>query len=222
MPHAFNGITLAMTGASGAPYGLRLLERLLRAGQRVDLLISEAGRAVILQECGLALPESGTALLERLSAHFDRRAETPVPMTHLRHFALNDWNAPMASGSVGERAMVICPCSMGSLAAVARGLSDNLIERAADVALKEGWPLILVPRETPLSVIHLDNMLTLARAGAVILPAAPGFYHLPASVAELVDFLVDRIVARLGLPVTPNPNGWTGGSEAGISPGSAS
>ncbi|MBF0192182.1 MAG: UbiX family flavin prenyltransferase [Magnetococcales bacterium] len=207
-------VTLAMTGASGAPYGLRLLERLLAAGYRVDLLISDAGREVIRQECALELPEHGPEWTERLADylnHLNRETGSALSLEGLRHYARNDWYAPMASGSTGPRAMVVCPCSMGSLAAMARGLSDNLIERAADVALKEGWPLILVPRETPLSVIHLENLLTLARAGAVILPAAPGFYQVPESVEQLVDFVVDRILARLGVPGEPNRKGWGAG-----------
>ncbi|MBF0270514.1 MAG: UbiX family flavin prenyltransferase [Magnetococcales bacterium] len=202
-------VTLAMTGASGAPYGLRLLARLLAAGYRVDLLISDAGREVIRQECALELPEHGPEWTKRLADYLNRETGSALSLEGLRHYARNDWYAPMASGSTGPRAMVVCPCSMGSLAAMARGLSDNLIERAADVALKEGWPVILVPRETPLSVIHLENLLTLARAGAVILPAAPGFYHVPESVGQLVDFVVDRILVRLGVPVEPNPNGWS-------------
>ncbi|MEO5345054.1 MAG: UbiX family flavin prenyltransferase [Magnetococcus sp. YQC-9] len=194
-------ITLAITGASGAPYGLRLLERLLVAGERVDLLISEAGREVVRQECALDLfVAPGAATIERLGNYFATHAQQPVPLETVRHFDTRDWLAPMASGSSGERAMVVCPCSMGTLAAIAHGLSDNLIERAADVALKERWPLILVARETPLSAIHLENMLTLTRAGAVILPAAPGFYHRPDSIGQLIDFIVDRVLVRLGLP----------------------
>lgn len=210
MMNAMNSltITLALTGASGACYGLRLLERLLRAGCGVDLLISDAARMVLRHECRLDLVGEGPLVVEGLRGYFQQQSLVPPDLTRLRHFAKNDWFAPMASGSSGPRAMVVCPCSMGSLASMARGLADNLIERAADVAIKEGWPLLLVPRETPFSVIHLENMLSLARAGAVILPAAPGFYHQPETLDQLVDFLVDRILMRLGIPVEGTTPGW--------------
>ncbi|MBF0164362.1 MAG: UbiX family flavin prenyltransferase [Magnetococcales bacterium] len=204
-----NGITLAMTGASGAPYALRLLERLLLAGERVDLVISEAGRELLRQECGLDLgDEIGAGVVARLGDFFTRHAGDAPPLTGLRHFGVRDWQAPLASGSSGARAMVVCPCSMGTLAAIAHGLSDNLLERAADVALKERWPLILVTRETPLSVIHLENMLAATRAGAVILPASPGFYHRPERIDQLLDFIVDRILMRLGVPIDAPSHGW--------------
>ncbi|MBF0126991.1 MAG: UbiX family flavin prenyltransferase [Magnetococcales bacterium] len=190
-------ITLAMTGASGARYGLRLLERLLNAGRGVDLLLSLAGRTVMARECGLELVGEGQEVVRQLDDFFARSSPTPPNLSRLTHYAQHDWNAPMASGSRGKRAMVVCPCSMGSLAAMAHGLSDNLIERGADVAIKEGWPLILVPRETPLSIIHLENMMRLAKSGAVILPAAPGFYQGATTLEHLVDFLVDRIMTRL-------------------------
>lgn len=206
-------VTLAMTGASGARYGLRLLERLLAAGREVELLISDAGREVLRQECGMALPAACDEWVAGIRAWLTTRASTPVDLERLHPFAVQDWQAPMASGSTGPRAMVVCPCSMGSVAAIAHGLSDNLIERAADVALKEGWPLILVSRETPLSVIHLENLLTLARAGAVILPACPGYYHLPETVEDLIDFVVERILARLGVPLPQAVRGW--GADAG-------
>ncbi|MBF0427808.1 MAG: UbiX family flavin prenyltransferase [Magnetococcales bacterium] len=192
-------ITLALTGASGSRYGLRLLERLLQAERRVDLLVSDASRVVMRQECDVALLGDGDELIKTLDQYYRSNSATPPDLTGLRHYGLNDWNAPMATGSSEVRAMVVCPCSMGSVAAIARGASDNLIERAADVAIKEGWPLLLVPRETPFSVIHLDNMLRLAQAGVVILPASPGFYHRPTSLDQLVDFIVDRILARLGI-----------------------
>ncbi|MBF0179433.1 MAG: UbiX family flavin prenyltransferase [Magnetococcales bacterium] len=188
-------VTLAITGASGARYGLRLLERLLEQGRQVDLLLSDAGRIVIARECGLTLTGDGPDVARAILAHSP--ALPKAAQDALIHHAQRDWDAPMASGSRGARAMVICPCSMGTLAAVAGGLSDNLIERAADVALKERWPLILVPRETPLSIIHLENMLRLARSGAVILPAAPGFYQGASTMEHLIDFLVDRILDRL-------------------------
>jgi 4-hydroxy-3-polyprenylbenzoate decarboxylase len=189
-------ICLAWTGASGMPYGLRLLECLLTAGVRVQLLYSQAAQIVARQELGLDLPsrpaEARDLLLAHLAADPDRLAV----------YGREEWFAPMASGSNPPDAMVICPCTMGTLGAVAQGLADKLIERAADVMLKEGRPLILVPRETPLSAIHLENMLRLARAGAILLPPNPGFYHHPQSVGDLVDFVVARILDRLGVPHT--------------------
>ena len=184
-------VTLAFTGASGMPYGVRLLECLLQAECRVFLIYSQAAQIVARQEMNMALParakEAQTYLAERFSARPDQ----------LQVFGREEWFAPVASGSNPANAMVICPCTMGTLASVACGLSDNLIERAADVMLKEHRPLILVPRETPLSAIHLENMLRLTRAGAVILPANPGFYHHPDSVDALVDFVVARILDQL-------------------------
>lgn len=186
-------ITLALTGASGMAYGLRLLECLLRAGRQVDLLVSQAARIVARQELDLQLP-SGNA---ELVAFFEQR--------HAGHggrlnvYGKEEWFAPAASGSNPAAAMVVCPCTMGTLAAIAQGLADNLIERAADVMLKEKRPLILVPRETPFSLIHLRNMTTLAEAGATILPANPGFYHRPESVEQVVDFIVARVLDQLGV-----------------------
>ena len=188
-------LTLALTGASGLPYGLRLLDCLLDHDLEVRLLYSQAAQIVAQQELGLRLAsrpdEARTALLAWMQRPDDVR---------LRVFGREEWFAPVASGSNPSDAMVICPCTTGTLAALAHGLSDNLIERAADVSLKEGRKLVLVPRETPLSVIHLENMLTLARAGAVILPPAPGFYTHPRTVADMVDFVVARILDQLGLP----------------------
>ncbi len=190
-------ICLALTGASGLPYGLRLLECLLAADCRVQLLYSQAAQVVARQEMGFELPsrpaEAKAALLARIFT---------VDPEKLAVFGREEWFAPVASGSNPPEAMVICPCSMGTLAAVAQGLSDNLIERAADVVLKEGRKLILVPRETPFSVIHLENMLRLARAGAVILPPSPGFYTHPQSVADIVDFVVARVLDQLGVAHT--------------------
>lgn len=188
-------ICLALTGASGMPYGLRLLECLLAAGCRVQLLYSQAAQVVARQEIGFELPSrpaaARTALLARLGA---------VDAEKLAVFGREEWFAPVASGSNPPDAMVVCPCSMGTLAAIAQGLADNLIERAADVALKEGRKLVLVPRETPFSVIHLENMLRLARAGATIVPPSPGFYNHPETVADLVDFVVARILDQLAVP----------------------
>lgn len=183
-------ITLAWTGASGMAYGLRLLECLLRAGCRVDLLVSQAARIVAKQELDLALPGDGRDLAAMLAAR--------VP-GDLRVYGEKEWFAPAASGSNPADAMVVCPCTMGSLAAIAHGLADNLIERAADVMLKEKRRLVLVPRETPFSLVHLRNMTLLAEAGAVILPANPGFYHRPATVAQVVDFVVARVLDQLGV-----------------------
>ncbi|MEO8345326.1 MAG: flavin prenyltransferase UbiX [Betaproteobacteria bacterium] len=187
-------ITLAFTGASGMPYGLRLLECLLAAGCRVYLLYSPAAQIVAKQECDLTLPTQPREAVRMLSARYGAREE------QLRVFAREDWLAPVASGSNPADAMAVCPCSMGTLGAIAHGLADNLIERAADVMLKERRPLVLVPRETPLSAIHLDNMLKLAHAGAVILPPAPGFYTRPQSVADVVDFVVARVLDQLAVP----------------------
>ncbi|MDR2188780.1 MAG: UbiX family flavin prenyltransferase [Azonexus sp.] len=190
-------ICLALTGASGLAYGLRLLDCLLAAGCHVPLLYSQAAQIVARQEMACALPsrpaEARAVLLERLQ---------PAQPDLLRVHGREEWLAPVASGSNPPEAMVVCPCSMGTLAAIAQGLSDNLIERAADVVLKEGRKLVLVPRETPLSVIHLENMLRLARAGAVILPPNPGFYHQPQAVGDLVDFVVARILDQLAVPHT--------------------
>ena len=188
-------VCLALTGVSGLAYGLRLLECLLRAERPVQLVYSQAAQIVARQELDLELPsrpaEARTALLARLPG---------VPAELLQVFGREEWFAPIASGSNPPQAMVVCPCTMGTLAAIAQGLSDNLIERAADVVLKEGRKLILVPRETPFSVLHLENMLRLARAGAVILPPSPGFYQRPQSVAEIVDFVVARVLDQLQVP----------------------
>ena len=190
-------ICLALTGASGLPYGLRLLECLLQAGCRVQLLYSQAAQVVARQELNFELPsrpsEARTALLARFPT---------VDGEKLSVYGREEWFAPVASGSNPPDAMVVCPCSMGTLASIAQGLSDNLIERAADVVLKEGRKLVLVPRETPFSAIHLENMLRLNRAGAVILPPSPGFYHHPQSVQDIVDFVVARILDQLRVPHT--------------------
>lgn len=187
-------IALAWTGASGMAYGLRLLDCLLEAGCRVELLVSQAARVVAKQELDLGLPSAAGELAEVLQARFPGRSGSLVA------YGREEWFAPVASGSNPPEAMVICPCTMGTLAAVAHGLADSLIERAADVVLKERRPLILVPRETPFSLIHLRNMTRLAEAGATILPANPGFYHRPASVEAVVDFIVARVLDQLGVP----------------------
>ena len=184
-------IALAFTGASGMPYGVRLLECLLSAGARVYLLYSQAAQIVARQEMELALP----ARAKDAETYFAQRFGAKPGQ--LIAFGREEWFAPVASGSNPTDAMVVCPCSMGTLAAIAQGLADNLIERAADVMLKESRKLVLVPRETPLSAIHLENMLRLARAGAVVLPANPGFYHHPRRVEDLVDFVVARVLDQL-------------------------
>lgn len=186
-------ITLAWTGASGMAYGLRLLECLLAAGVTVDLLVSQAARIVARQELDLALASGSEELAHQLRERFPGLTGT------LRVYGREAWFSPVASGSNPADAMVVCPCTMGSLAAIANGLADNLIERAADVILKERRPLILVPRETPFSLIHLRNMTRLAEAGATILPANPGFYHRPQTVEAVVDFVVARVLDHLAI-----------------------
>jgi 4-hydroxy-3-polyprenylbenzoate decarboxylase len=186
-------ITLALTGASGMPYAMRLLESLLGAGHTVYLVYSQAAQFVAAQEMGLNLPAKTSEAHRLLVERYRCRPE------QLLVFAREDWNAPIASGTGAADAMVVCPCTMGALAAIATGLSDNLIERAADVMLKEGRKLILVPRETPFSAIHLENMLKLSRMGAVMLVPNPGFYHMPKSVEDIVDFIVAKILDQLGV-----------------------
>jgi 4-hydroxy-3-polyprenylbenzoate decarboxylase len=176
------------------PYGLRLLECLVAARCRVYLLYSAAAQIVAKQECGLTLPVQPREAVRMFSERYGARDG------QIAVFARDDWLAPVASGSNPADAMAVCPCTVGTLGAIAHGLADNLIERAADVMLKERRPLILVPRETPLSAIHLENMLKLAHAGAVILPPAPGFYMQPQSVADLVDFVVARVLDQLHVP----------------------
>jgi len=186
-------VIVAVTGASGSLYALRLIERLARQQVRIHLLLSAAARVVMQQEIGLELEESPATTATQIAASLD------VSVEMLRCYAPADWFAPVASGSSGLRRMVVLPCSMGTLARIAAGHSENLIERAADVQIKERGQLILVPRETPLSAIHLENMLKLARLGVEIVPAMPGFYHRPQTLIELVDFVVDRLLDRLAL-----------------------
>src|SRR5262245_5485706 len=200
-------VTLAFTGASGMPYGLRLLECLVAARCHVYLLYSSAAQVVAKQECGPTLPTQPREAARLFSERYGAVAG------QVEVFALEDWMAPVASGSNPADAMAVCPCSMGTLAAIAHGLADNLIERAADVMLKERRPLVLVPRETPLSAIHLDNMSKLAHAGAVILPPAPGFYTHPKSVADMVDFVVARVLDQLRVPHELVPR-WGAGPDA--------
>lgn len=186
-------ITLAITGASGAQYGLRLLHCLLAAECKVYLLLSSAAEVVIRTETDLDLPATLEEQQAMLSSLFGADED------QLQLFARDDWFSPVASGSSSPTSMVICPASGGCLSAIAHGASNNLIERAADVALKERRQLIIVPRETPYSAIHLENMLKLTQLGAVILPASPGFYMQPQSITELIDFIVARILDHLGI-----------------------
>lgn len=184
-------IVFAITGASGAPYAVRLLEQLVAAERPVQLIVSSHGERLLRTETELA---DVAGLREHVGvAGFDR---------WVRVFSDADRGAAPASGSALSAGMVVCPCSMGTLAAISLGTSRSLVERAADVALKERRPLVLVPRETPLSAIHLENMLRVTRAGAVVLPAAPGFYHRPTAVSDLVDFVVARVLDHLDVPHT--------------------
>lgn len=186
-------VTLAMTGASGAQYGLRLLQCLVAARCQVYLVISSAAEIVIKTETDIELPEELSSKQDFLS-RYSKAAESQIKV-----FEKDDWFSPIASGSSSPSSMVICPASGGTLSAIATGASNNLIERGADVALKERRKLILVPRETPYSEIHLENMLKLTRMGAVVLPASPGFYQKPERIEDLVDFVVARILDQLGL-----------------------
>ena len=187
-------IALAITGASGSAYALRLLECLLEAGKAVDLMISQAGQIVLKMEADLELPGQPEAVAQLLSARFGAEPG------QLRVFGRQQWFAPLASGSNPPSAMVVCPCTTGTLSSIACGASNDLLERAADVVLKERRKLILVVRETPFSEIHLENMLKLSRMGAVIMPANPGFYHKPENLQQLIDFMVARILDQLELP----------------------
>jgi len=181
-------IVFAITGASGAPYAIRLLEQLLTAKRQVQLVISTHGLRLLETESGVG---SEAELRERVGVSKWNEYVTV--------FDDADRGAPPASGSALNAGMVICPCSMGTLSAISIGASRSLVERAADVALKERRPLVLVPRESPLSAIHLENMLRVTRAGAVVLPAAPGFYHRPSSIDDLIDFVVARVLDHLGI-----------------------
>lgn len=189
-------VTLAITGASGVHYSLRLLRALVAANIQVSLLISRAAEVVMRTETELDLPQ----VLEEQQAYLC--AYTNAQPKQLVLFGREDWFSPVASGSSSPTAMVICPASGGTLSAIATGASNNLIERAADVALKERRQLIVVPRETPYSEVHLENMLKLTRMGVVVLPASPGFYQSPKSIDDLVDFVVARILDQLRIPHT--------------------
>ncbi len=187
-----HNIVVGITGASGSVYALRLIEELLHADKQVTVLLTNAGRQVTEFETGLTLAEDPQLCLQQLRSQFSAE-------TNLSYYALNNFFAPVASGSSAPDAVVICPCSMGTLGRIAAGLSDNLLERVADVALKENKQLLLVPRETPFNQIHLENLLRLSRAGGQILPAMPGFYQQPETVADLVDFVVGKVLDSLGV-----------------------
>ncbi|MBC7542871.1 MAG: UbiX family flavin prenyltransferase [Candidatus Sericytochromatia bacterium] len=201
--HNDRAIILAITGASGTVYGQRLLQVLLKAGHPVDLIISRNARLVAHQELDWQLPHEPGAVAAFLAERLD------VPVDRLRVHGEANIAATVASGSHRVRAMAVVPCSMGTVGGIAHGISRNLIERAADVCLKERTPLVIVPRETPFSSIHLRNLLTLSDAGAIILPAMPGFYHRPASIAELVDHLVGKVLDQLGIENALFPR-WEG------------
>ncbi len=186
-------ISVAITGASGSRYGLRLVESLIAAKRQVYLMISKAGETVLSLETDLQFPSDPAEAEGYLQNHFK------AGEGQLRLFGREEWTAPVASGSNPPEAMVVCPCTAGTLSAIAVGASNNLLERAADVMLKEQRKLILLLRETPLSAIHLENMLKLARLGVVIMPASPGFYNRPQQVEQLVDFMVARVLDHLGI-----------------------
>ncbi|OSI14940.1 flavin prenyltransferase UbiX [Neisseria dumasiana] len=192
--YPINTVTLAFTGASGMPYGIRLLECLLQSGKTVWLLYSQAAQIVARQEMNLTLPASPSECQAVLCERYH------VSPARLRVFGKDEWFAPPASGTNPADAMIVCPASMGVVAAIAHGTSDHLIERAADVCIKERRPLVIVPRETPLSTLHLENLLKLSRLGAVILPPSPGFYHHPDTLDHMIDFVVARILDQLRIP----------------------
>jgi 4-hydroxy-3-polyprenylbenzoate decarboxylase len=204
---SFKGqITVAITGASGAPYALRLLQQLVAADYQVLTLMSSAARVVFAAEEDLKIPAGADKASDWFRQYFDAKPD------QVKVYGKEDWFSPVASGSSAPKQMVICPCSTGTLSAVAMGACDNLIERAADVVIKEKGQLILVPREMPLSTIHLENMLTLSKIGATIMPAAPGFYHQPKQLSDLVDFVVARVLDHLSISQSlVNPWGYKPG-----------
>lgn len=198
--NTYNGkITLAITGASGSLYALRLLECLVAANYQVYVLISSAARVVLDTEVGIKLPGNPEAATLALTERYKAQPQ------QITVFGKEQWFSPVASGSAAPKQMVVCPCSTGTLAAISQGMSDNLIERAADVVIKERGQLIMVPRETPFSTIHLANMHSLSQMGVTIMPAAPGFYHNPESINDLIDFMVGRMLDHLGIEQTIMP-----------------
>ena len=184
---------IAITGASGAPYALRLIECLVASGAGLYIMVSQAGQVVLSMETDLNIPSRTDAMQAWFTERYDAKPD------QIQVFAKDQWLAPVASGSGAPDAMIVCPCTTGTLSAIACGSSNNLIERAADVVIKEQRKLIMVVRETPLSAIHLENMLKLARLGVVMLPATPGFYQNPQSINDIVDFIVARILEQLDI-----------------------
>jgi 4-hydroxy-3-polyprenylbenzoate decarboxylase len=200
-------LVLAMTGASGAPYAVGLLRALSRAGRTVHLTISPSGAQVLREELGID---------PRLEpSEFDPAVFGPLDSGRLVYHYHADFSAGIASGSFPTAAMVVVPCSMSTLGAIAHGMTTNLITRAADVHLKERRRLILVPRETPLGLVHLENMVSVTRAGAIVLPAMPGWYHRPRTVEDLVGFIVDRICDLLGID-RPGVRRWGDAADPGM------
>ncbi|OIQ48526.1 MAG: aromatic acid decarboxylase [Gammaproteobacteria bacterium MedPE] len=189
-------VTLALTGASGAPYGLRLLQQLLAAKTQVYLLLSDAAKIVLATEADFDIPTEHDAAQTFLNSHFNGLDN------QIQLLEKSDWFSAPASGSSSPKQMVICPCSMGTLSAISHGASNNLIERAADVVLKERGQLLIAWRESPLSSIHLENMLSLSKLGVTLMPLAPGFYHKPQSLEEIIDFMVARILDHLDIEQT--------------------
>ncbi|MBI2791213.1 MAG: UbiX family flavin prenyltransferase [Gammaproteobacteria bacterium] len=187
-------ITLAFSGASGAPYGLRLLEQLVQADMNLSIVISPAGLMVINDETDFVLPGNPQKIQAFLTERFNAKPN------QIKVYGKDDWYSPLASGSNAPNTMVVCPCSAGCLSAIALGASNNLLERAADVVLKEQGKLVLVVREMPLSAIHLEHMLNLARLGVSIMPANPGFYFKPQTIEDIVDFVVARILDQIQIP----------------------
>jgi 4-hydroxy-3-polyprenylbenzoate decarboxylase len=192
-------LVVAITGASGAPYGLRLIRALAAAGRRVHVVVSAGGARVLNHECDVSVNPKSPEPSRLAPGHED------LVVGH----SCENYGASVASGSYPFGGMAVCPCSMGTLGRIAAGTAENLVTRAADVCLKEGRPLVLVPREAPFSVIHLENMLRLARAGATIVPASPGFYHRPEDVGAVVDFVVARVMEQLGV-AQDLTEPWTG------------
>ena len=195
--------TIAISGASGAPYALRLLQALVKGGHSIYLTISGDGLSILHDETGLMLKGSETDIQYALEKHLEAKDE------QISYFDEDNMYAPIASGSVKVDAMVVVPCSMKALASIAHGFASNLIERAADVMLKEKRKLIIVPRETPLSAIHLRNMVTLAEAGCHIIPAMPAFYHHPKKISDMVDFVTGRVLDSMGVENDLSPR-WGG------------
>ena len=190
----FNGkITLAITGASGSAYALRLIECLIAANYQLYILCSSAGRIVLDTEVGVKIPSSPDAASKFFTEKYQAKNN------QITVFGKEQWFSPVASGSSAPKKMIVCPCSTGTMAAICHGMSDNLIERAADVVIKERGQLILMVRETPFSTLHLQNMLSLSQQGVTIMPASPGFYHKAETIEDLIDFMVGRVLDHLGI-----------------------